>query len=251
MTMLASAALNEYIMNPIKIAMPSIRNPTILFFMVFISHLYLNFMEDLLKFAESQLKCDLKKQVDSRIREFKKLGEMPSNEIFKELCFCILTANYTAEGGIRIQKEIGNGFLTLSESELAKKLKALGHRFPNIRAKYIVQARSKKDDLIKIINSCKGEKEIREWIVKNVKGLGYKESSHFLRNIGFENLAIVDFHIIDILEKYRLIKRPKTLTRKKYLEIENILKEIAKKLDITPAELDLYLWCAETGKVLK
>ena len=208
-------------------------------------------MEELLKFAESQLKCDLKNQVDSRIREFRKIGTGSDDEIFKELCFCILTANYTAEGGIRIQKEIGDGFLTLNEKELAKKLKALGHRFPNARAKYIFGARKHKDDLIEIIKSKSGEKEIREWLVKNIKGLGYKEASHFLRNIGFENLAIVDFHIVDILTRYDVIKKPKTLTRKKYLEIENILKEIAKKLDITPAELDLYLWCAETGKVLK
>jgi N-glycosylase/DNA lyase len=37
----------------------------------------------------------------------------------------------------------------------------------------------------------------------------------------------------------------------KYLEIENFLMKIAKKLNLSLAELDLYLWYIETGKILK
>ncbi|MEM2975891.1 MAG: N-glycosylase, partial [Candidatus Bathyarchaeia archaeon] len=92
---------------------------------------------------------------------------------------------------------------------------------------------------------------LREWLVKNIKGIGYKEASHFLRNIGFTNLAIIDFHILNILTRHKLIKKPKTLTRKNYLEIEQTLKNIAEKLNLTLAELDLYLWYIETNKILK
>ena len=60
--------------------------------------------------------------------------------------------------------------------------------------------------------------ERRAWLVDNIKGLGYKEASHFLRNIGFDDYAIIDSHILDLLERYNLIKQPKTLTRKKYTE---------------------------------
>jgi len=48
-----------------------------------------------------------------------------------------------------------------------------------------------------------------------------------------------------------LIERPKTLTKRKYLEIENILRDIAREINLTLAELDLYLWFIETGKILK
>ena len=92
---------------------------------------------------------------------------------------------------------------------------------------------------------------MREWIVKHIKGLGYKEASHFLRNIGFDDYAIIDFHIVDILEKHKLIRKPKTMTKKRYLEIEKVLQEIGSKSKMTMAELDLYLWYLETGKVLK
>lgn len=182
----------------------------------------------------------IKREVDKQIKEFKK--KKSNDEFFKELCFCILTANFNAERGIEIQKKIGNGFLNLSKSKLAKRLRQMGHRFPNSRASYIVEARKYK-------NSLFGKS--REWLVKNIKGIGYKEASHFLRNTGCVDYAIIDFHIIDFLVKCNLIERPKALTKKRYLEIEGLLRKIAKKLGLNLAELDLYMWYAETGKVLK
>jgi N-glycosylase/DNA lyase len=208
-------------------------------------------MKELLKVVENLKKSEVKNLVDARVREFKEITKKPSSEIFKELCFCILTANFNAEKTIKIQNEICDGFSILNEPQLVKKLETLGHRYPSARAKYILDVRKYKDSLKNIIKSFNTEEELREWLVKNVKGLGYKESSHFLRNIGFTNFAIIDFHIINILTRYNLIKKPKTLTKRKYLEIEGLLKKIAKKLDLNLAELDLYLWYIETGKILK
>jgi N-glycosylase/DNA lyase len=208
-------------------------------------------IEDLTEKINEVRKSSVKKIIDQRLGEFKKIGKSNFDEIFKELCFCLLTANYNAERAIKIQKEIGaNGFLNYEKCEIEKSLKKFGHRFPKARSDFICAAREKINELKKILSSD-NEFEIREWLVKNIKGLGYKEASHFLRNIGFENFAIIDFHIIDVLERYGLIKRPKTLTRKKYLEIEELLRKMAIKLGMNLAELDLYLWYLETGKVLK
>jgi len=206
-------------------------------------------MKDLIDYIEKLKKSLVGRKVEKRIKEFKEISKKSNDDIFKELCFCILTANFNAEKSIEIQNKIGDGFLNFSEKELEKKLRELGHRYPKTRAKYIVEARMFKDSLKNILES--NENDLRDWFVKNIKGLGYKEASHFLRNIGFENFAIIDFHIIDLLVKHKLIKRPKTLTKRKYFEIENILKRIAKELNINLAELDLYLWYMETGKILK
>lgn len=204
-------------------------------------------MKFLIRKIEELKKSNIKKIVDLRINEFESMSKSSSEKIFNELCFCILTANFNAEKAIHIQEKIGNGFSTLPKHELAKKLKELGHRFPNKRAEYIVEARKKFPKLMKIFHN----NEIREWLVKNIKGVGYKEASHFLRNIGYEDFAIIDFHILDILSKNKIIKKPKTLTKKKYLEIEQILRKIAQRTSLTLGELDLYLWYLETGKVLK
>jgi N-glycosylase/DNA lyase len=209
-------------------------------------------LDNLLQAIECQMvDTELTALVDTRIKEFEELGAKPCGEIFKELCFCILTANFAAEKSIEIQETIGGGFLTHSEPQLADKLKELGYRYPNIRAKYIVEARRYKDSLKETVESFGDEYDSREWLVKNVKGIGYKEASHFLRNIGYKNSAIVDFHIIDLLARCGLIEKPKTLTKTKYMGIEELLGKIAVEADMNLAELDLYLWHIETGKVLK
>ncbi len=195
----------------------------------------------------------IKSTIDQRMKEFESVGSSGSEGIFSELCFCFMTANFSAAGGMKIQNAIGNGFFNLNEGDLAKKLAELGHRFPNARAKYVVESRAKKDELIKMLKEIDDDLILREWIVKNIKGVGMKEASHFLRNIGYKNLAIIDFHIIDLLVKHNLVEEPKSksLTPKKYLEIENVLGEISRRSGLHLGELDLYLWYLETGKVLK
>jgi N-glycosylase/DNA lyase len=209
-------------------------------------------MEDLLCSIRSlQRKVEIKRLIDERLKEFKKVGESSGNEIFKELCFCLLTAKFNAEKSIRIQRELGDNFLKESEAKLAEELKRLGHRYPKIRAKYIVEARKHMNIVVQAVKSFNNPEKLREWLTGKIRGLGYKEASHFLRNIGYRDLAILDFHVLGVLEKYGIIIKPKTLTRRKYLEIEQKLRKLAKRLGLTLAELDLYLWYLETGKILK
>jgi len=185
-----------------------------------------------------------------RIKRFSSFRKKPSKELFKELCFCLLTANYSAEGAIRIQQKLGDGFSSLPCRKLARELKKLHYRFPNTRARYICGARAHGGFLKKIFGFPSG-KDAREWLVKNIKGLGYKEASHFLRNVGFIDVAIIDFHIIDLLVREGEIRKPRSLTRGRYLAIERKLETIARETGLNLAELDLYLWYMETGKVLK
>jgi N-glycosylase/DNA lyase len=205
----------------------------------------IDFIEELKRIVE---KC--KDIVEKRIKEFENIGT-DEDLIFKELCFCILTANFSAEKGIIIQNTINNGFINLSREELYNELIKLGYRYPN-RSEYVIEARKYYGNLLKIIKSFSNTKSLREWLVKNIKGIGYKEASHFLRNIGFKDVAIIDRHILRFLKnKGLIIEDFKNLTRKRYLEIENLLSGIADKLNITLAELDLYIWYLMTGKILK
>jgi len=208
-------------------------------------------MQDLFDVINNLKKSGVSKTVESRINEFNEIRSKFHEKIFGELCFCVMTANCSAEKCIEVQKLIGDGFQNLPEEKLAQNLRLNGYRFPNIRAKYIVQARELQGELKSNIKTYKDPHKLREWIVKNIKGLGYKEASHFLRNIGFTDYAIIDFHILDLLTKFNLIEKPKTLTKTKYLEIEELLEKIAEGLSLNLAELDLYMWYVETGKVLK
>ena len=202
-------------------------------------------MQQLINLIEELKKSDIKNTINQRMSEFESVPRN-FNALFHELAFCILTAGTSAELGIKTINHLGDKLYYGTLDEIQKKLKEV-YRFHTIRAGYLCEAR----ESFKKINL--DSKNVREELIENIKGLGMKEASHFLRNIGFKDYAIVDFHIVDILVKHGLIEsqKNKSLTVKRYLEIENILRELADKLKMSLGELDLYLWYAETGKVLK
>ena len=209
-------------------------------------------MQELLGQIGRLKNADERRTFDRRMLEFESAGR-DSEKVFSELCFCLLTANFNAERSIKIQNEIGDGFLKLPPEKLAQRLKELGHRFPNARAKFIFEARKHAPGLKEKIGSFANDAEARQWLAENVKGLGMKEASHFLRNTGRKNVAIIDFHIVDLLARHGLIEKPKTksIPAKKYVEIENVLEGVCEKTGLSQGELDLYLWYLETGKILK
>ena len=196
-----------------------------------------------------------KPKINQRLKEFEEFQKKSTQEWFSELCFCILTANSKALTAINIQNELGaKGFCGYCQKDLSQTIKNNKHRFHNNKAKYITQARCYIDikTVVQSIIKKNGENEAREWLVKNVQGLGYKEASHFLRNVGYKNLAILDRHIINLMKEEGLLKeKPKTLNKKNYLEIEEAFKNIAEQANMNFAELDLYMWFIKTGKILK
>jgi N-glycosylase/DNA lyase len=211
-------------------------------------------MENLILKVEKLQTSWIKEVIGKKIQEFELIGN-DKEKVFSELCFCLLTANFVADKSIKIQQCLGKDFCFLPEKELAKKLKEQGHRFPNKRAEFICLSRDFKEKIFEKIRRDKkreNSREIREFLAENIKGLGMKESSHFLRNIGYKDVAIIDFHILDLLNKENILGfKKKSISKKEYLEIEKILEESANKLNLSLAELDLYLWFMETGKVLK
>ncbi|MDY6964978.1 MAG: N-glycosylase/DNA lyase [Halobacteriota archaeon] len=191
--------------------------------------------------------------VKRRMKEFDEKQKNVNSEWFLELCFCLMTANSGAQKVLDICESLGGGpFIDCSAQELSVLLKDNGYRFYNKRAEYIVDAREFSGDLKEKIKSFDNEFEARKWLVDSIKGLGYKEASHLLRNVGYENVAILDRHILRVLHEYGLIDEvPKSLGEKKYYEIEEKMSILAEKSGLSPAELDLYLWYIKTGKVLK
>ncbi len=202
----------------------------------------------------NQRKTDIK----ARLKEFKNKMNDDDNTIFSELVFCLFTPQSNAkkcDKAVRHLKET-NLLLEGSAAEIAKQLK--GVRFHNTKSARVVAARQKftKNNQIHIkqkLTSIGTPKEQRQWLIKNITGLGYKESSHFLRNIGLGiDLAILDRHILKNLARYSAIDSiPKTLTKSKYLKIEQKMRDFSNNTGIPIAELDLLLWSKETGEIFK
>ncbi|MBN2112344.1 N-glycosylase/DNA lyase [Candidatus Woesearchaeota archaeon] len=195
-------------------------------------------------------KTNVRKTINIRLKEFESFKAKGTSQWFSELCFCILTANSKAHTALKIQDELGpEGFCSCTAGEVRKCIMKHKHRFHNNKARFIAEAR--KNIGIKKKMEKLNDFEAREWLVKNIKGIGYKEASHFLRNTGRKNLAILDRHILNLMAENKIITKPKTLTRKNYLEIETRFSKIAEELNMAPAELDMYMWFMKTGEVLK
>ena len=200
------------------------------------------------------------KDIEKRLREFKEIWERGSNEdIHAELSFCILTPQSKAVNAWKAITTLReNGLLFNGSAEdIVEYLNIV--RFKNNKAKYLValreQMQNEKGEIITkdFFNSITDVKEKREWIVKNIKGMAYKEAGHFLRNIGFgKEIAILDRHILKNLVKLEVIEDvPKSLTPKLYLEIEEKMKAYCKFISIPMDSLDLLLWYKEAGEIFK
>ncbi len=200
----------------------------------------------------------VKDVIASRLEEFRTLWENASEErLFAEMAFCLLTPQSRARTcWSAVENMVRDNVLLTAPREVIESY-LVGVRFKRNKASYIVEAREKfcKNGcrIREHLSSFSSPFEAREWLVKNIKGYGYKEASHFLRNIGIgEQLAILDRHILKNLKLAGAIQEvPSSLSRKKYLEIEAIMTDFSRSIGIPMPHLDLLLWFMEAGEVFK
>ena len=210
----------------------------------------------------SELKAiykEWKGPIERRLGEFRqRFRDGSEKDIFQELAFCLMTPQSKARSCWATAEAIrGNGLLYDGDCRcLSREMNRV--RFRNHKANYIVEARRlfTLGDRLQIKERLAGFKDptdARDWLVDNVKGMGLKEASHFLRNLGFgDDLAILDRHILKNLKAYgAILEVPRALTRKRYLELEARMRAFSRKVGIPMAHLDLLLWCKETGEIFK
>ncbi|MBI2522950.1 hypothetical protein HYW19_01025 [Candidatus Woesearchaeota archaeon] len=191
--------------------------------------------------------------------ELRKVEKNDDERLFEELCFCIFTANTSAEMGLKAIDAVRNLLINGTAEEMTEKLEGI-YRFNNLRPQYIVHTREylKNNFDFKLknkINELKNDPiALREFFANNngIKGLGYKETSHFLRNVGFKGYAILDKHILNSMIEFNVMENIKIpVTAKQYPEIEQKLKLFSNEIEIPMDELDLLLWSRRNGKILK
>jgi len=195
----------------------------------------------------------------ARLEEFRELRDRGSEEdIFKELVYCLLTPQSRAELCWKAVENLAKQNLLLAgdRESIANNLR--GVRFKVRKAQYIIEARCKftVDGEIRLKSRLCGFNDVsdaRDWLVGAVRGLGYKEASHLLRNIGLgANLAILDRHILKNLKLLGVIEEiPASLSRRRYLELEREMKHFSERIHIPLSHLDFVLWYKGTGTVFK
>ncbi|HEX9666975.1 MAG TPA: N-glycosylase [Thermodesulfobacteriota bacterium] len=210
-------------------------------------------------FSELKVSYEEKKDIiKSLLEEFKEVFEKGDDRrIFEELTFCILTSAVGPRMGLKALNALKESLMYADEEELYMRLKDQ-HKYPE-KAGYIIRTREylRREcnfELKGLILSFKDSIDRRDFFGSNkdIKGIGYLQASHFLRNIGFFGYALLDKNILRSLYEYGILEslKPPT-TRKRYLEIEGKMKQFADTIEISIDELDLLLWSERTGHIPK
>jgi N-glycosylase/DNA lyase len=201
----------------------------------------------------------IKPRIEKRLREFKEVWRDSSDEeLFAELVFCLFTPQSKAKScWASVCELVDAGVLTCGEPA---KISARMHgvRFHNNKGRYVAEAQrlftsGRRLRIRETLDGLGRPREIREWLVANVVGMGHKEASHFLRNVGKgAELAILDRHILRNMRALGYIAElPRSISPRRYLELERTFLGMAKDLGIAPASLDMLLWYRAAGDVFK
>lgn len=185
--------------------------------------------------------------IAERLASFSRLS---GDDLFYEFCFCLLTPQ--SKGKFCWEKVQKLRSLHFKERSFNPHCYIKDMRFHHHKNKYLLAGKQIYPQVLKQLSLRQDSSTLRAWLAEHVDGYGYKESSHFLRNIGHTNLAILDRHILKNLVHHKVIPElPKTLTPKKYLAIEQCFQQFAQKINIPMDALDLLFWSTETGEVFK
>ncbi|NBO64661.1 MAG: hypothetical protein EBU88_07425 [Acidobacteria bacterium] len=201
-----------------------------------------------------------RREIRGRMADFAAIRrEGDDTRLFEELVYCIFTAGASARMG---EVSVGRVRRLLKRGTHEELMEALvgAHRFPRARSGYIVTTRNwlRQDCGLRLREKLDsfGRDHLarRDYFARTpgVKGIGYKEASHYLRNIGYRGYAILDKHILRTLHEHGIVDEPKPpATRQRYLAIEERMKQFATDISIDFDELDLLLWSNKTGVILK
>ncbi len=121
-------------------------------------------------------------------------------------------------------------------------------RFPRLRARHISETirtiYMENGSLKSILSSCSSETKVRALLIRSALGIGPKQASLFLRNVGYsDNLAILDTHVLRYMFLRGMVSlhsSPASLHA--YEKIENLLLEHSFTIGFPLSCLDQAIW---------
>ena len=180
------------------------------------------------------------------------------DDLWKELVFCILGSRVKVEvvhaaidrmdGMCLLSQPLRNTCFDQYEKDTVTALSG-GYPFYRVRANQIRRAAeslyTSKGSILKLLDSTSDVRSARRVLVAEVAGLGPKQASLFLRNIGYaKHIAILDVHVLTYLNRVgltdTLLKSVSTLSQ--YEVLEDSFIEHAYAFGYSPDQFDLAVW---------
>lgn len=193
--------------------------------------------------------------------------KLTEGALWRELCFCILSSNVPYEMASSAVLQLS--FKGLLDSEalrntgeiaIARELKRpiylperidrsyRVYRFARRRAFDIVGAwrfvYSENSGLSPMLGEGYSFTDLRAILVAGVPGVGFKEASHFLRNVKYtDSIAVLDSHVLSFMNSFvSPVSTISSLTPRRYVQLESLLVQFAHRMGLCPAILDMAIW---------
>ncbi len=158
------------------------------------------------------------------IKKKKSRRRMSEETLWEELVCCILSSQVPYENARATTKSLKKyGLLTSDpinnfEQQVRDVLHApitvcgrsIHYRFPNIRANQIARARKEifrtRKALSHLVYDSESAEALREQLAREIPGMGLKQASMFLRNVGVSyDLAILDTHVFKYMYALNIV----------------------------------------------
>ena len=201
--------------------------------------------------------------IQSRVQH--SVGDCDERTLWWELSSCILSSQVPYPLATAAADEIDRKELLFrrysDQDHLQKKLidlltrplivegKPRKYRFPVVRARNLARCHAivttTEHSLTELVHSFDSSIEARKWFVKYVPGLGPKQASMFLRNVGVSyDLAILDRHVLNYMLQLGIYSGTKLFisSLKQYYKHETVLQRHAHELRCPVGLLDWAIW---------
>lgn len=187
----------------------------------------------------------------NRLAEF---AAVPPDDYFYELCYCLCTPQSKAVSAFAVVEQLrADAFMERGwdPTPLLRQPETY-IRFHTTKGARLLAARAAWPSIAQALAEPLPPGMTRDWLVRHVNGLGMKEASHFLRNIGRRGLAIIDRHLLTNLLACGVYTRmPLISTQKRYVSVERRFQRFSERVGIDMDELDLLFWSNQAGLILK
>lgn len=160
----------------------------------------------------------------------------------------LFSARQTMANSSLYEESVFNALMNTNESDNNPGGKNR-YPFPWLRAGQVSKAAqtlySRGGTIKSLLEKAQDEREARRHLAKNIAGLGPKQASLFLRNIGYaEQVAVLDVHVLTYMDWVGLIPSPvKTVrTMRQYEMLEDTFIEYSDLFGFPPDRLDVAVW---------
>jgi N-glycosylase/DNA lyase len=201
-------------------------------------------------------------QAERELAILRESGDLCESQMWQQMCFCLLSPVTRFEAvracmqrleAHRVLNRLAENPRSVRSEEIRRLLSAQDQpcRFPGQKADRLLQAgyffyeKAPAPGVRGFLRGFPKSLDARKALVDKVPGLGMKEASHFLRNVGHgANLAVLDIHVRRFLAEMRLVGESIAFSnsRVSYLKMERTLLSLAFNSGLEIGALDLAIW---------